>query len=156
MNRKYDGDPTRPIHQPSHPTTPLPPDPEDVDALLAESLKAQSEADFTWKEPERRPRWWERAQMQQAGPAAAPANVTPSGSVVTSAYSASARASGPRLASAIFGAICLLLALWTLMSLLTGFTLDPMVLALGICTLAGLALVLAGLSSGMRRTRRRL
>lgn len=129
--------PTRPVHRETNPTAAFPPEPENIDELLAESLKAQSEKDFTWKEPERRPRWWQRAEVQQAPPTGQ-VNTTPA------AYPAPER-TGPRLGQLVFGAICLILALWTAMTVLFGAFLDPIILALGVCTLAGLALVVGGL-----------
>lgn len=136
--------PTQPVHSPSHPTTPIPPEPEDVDALLADSLKAQSERDFTWKEPERKPRWWERAELEEA-PATGASQ--PSGPVAPAASSGSSRAerSGPRFGQMLWGAICLVLALWVLAGVVLGVTIEPVLLALGLCTIAGVALVLAGL-----------
>lgn len=110
-----------------------PQEPEDVDALLAESLRAESEADFTWKEPERRPRWWQRAEMQQ--PSATSAAMT----------TTAAEPTGVRLGSLIFGAVCLILALWVLATVVFGLSVDPVVVALVICSLAGLTLVAAGL-----------
>lgn len=114
-------------------------EPDDVDALLAESLKAQSEKDFTWKEPERKPRWFERAEMQNPPAATSPAP------------RAVARDTEPRFGQMVFGAICLILAFWCLMTVLFGFFIDPVIVALGICTLAGLAFVAAGLRPRRRR-----
>ncbi len=131
-------EPTRPVRRETDPTAAFPPEPENIDELLAESLKAQSEQDFTWKEPERRLRWWQRAEVQQS--TAGPSSLT-----TTAAPSAAAESSGPKLGQLVFAAICLILALWTVMTVLFGVFLDPILLALGICTLAGLALVVSGL-----------
>ncbi|WP_258933905.1 hypothetical protein [Nesterenkonia pannonica] len=56
-----DADRTRPAapKEQAHPAA------DDVDAILAESLRAQPGDDFTWKEPERRPRWWQRQDVEQ-------------------------------------------------------------------------------------------
>ncbi|WP_300344144.1 hypothetical protein [Nesterenkonia sp.] len=117
----------------------LPPEPEDVDALLAESLKAQSERDFTWKEPERRPRWWERAERQHSSVAARPsAEVAPSAS-------RSREREQVRFGSVIFALVALALAAWVIASVVFGVAVDPLVVGLVLCTLAGLTLVAAGL-----------
>lgn len=139
MSHRPPEEPTRPVHRETDPTTAFPPEPENIDELLAESLRAQSEEDFTWKEPERRPRWWQRAEVQQASPAGRSVTAEPSPAA------GGAERSGPRLGQLVFAAICMILALWTVMTVLFGVFLDPVVLALGICTLAGLALVLGGL-----------
>lgn len=141
---------TRPVHTPSHPTTPIhpeayPPEPEDVDALLAESLRAESERDFTWKEPTRKPRWWERAEVESP-PAATPAeSPRPSAPATAPTRSAASSGSGPRVGQMLWGAVCLVLALWVLAGVMLGVTIEPVLLALGLCTFAGIALVLAGL-----------
>ncbi|GAB3850812.1 hypothetical protein [Nesterenkonia populi] len=123
-------DRTRPMPPSGRPDVPPP---EDVDALLAESLRAQSEEDFTWKEPERKPRWWQRQEMHQAS----------AGS--TTVRSSAGERKGVRLGSVIFGAVCLLLALWVLATVTLGLMIDPIVVGLVVCTAAGLSLVLAGL-----------
>ncbi|MBO0594192.1 hypothetical protein I2485_03110 [Nesterenkonia sp. E16_7] len=134
----------------THPTRPLPPEPADVDELLAESLRAQSERDFTWKEPERGPRWFERAEQEAAlsagtvpptGTAAAPAAKGPL--AATSGGADSVR--GPRISGAIYAAIAVALALWVLASIVLGIYIDWLIVALGVFALAGLALVATGL-----------
>lgn len=138
-NRTPDGAPRTPNAQP---TADLPPEPADVDALLAESLRAQSEQDFTWREPERSPRWWERAEAQ----------APPIGSPLASQSGAPSSAARPhrgrnrvRIGSAVFALAALLLAAWVIASVVFGVTVEPVVIGLIICTLAGLALVAAGL-----------
>ena len=118
--------------------------PADVDALLAESLKAQSEQDFTWKEPERKPRWWERAE---ADPARTAGGLSPrAGSAVTaSPQSSSSARGGVRIGSVIFALVALVLAAWVVVSVVFGVSVEPLVVGLMVCTLAGLALVAAGL-----------
>lgn len=123
------------------PHRPLPTEPEDVNALLADSLKAQSEEDFTWKEPQRRPRWYERAEMQQAT-AATDSSVAEA----TDGDRHSGSGRGPRRTGQfVLAMICLLLALWCLAALVLGIVVDPLVVALTACTMAGAALVIAGL-----------
>lgn len=158
--------PERPAeHSPTHPTAPLP-EPADVDELLAESLRAQSEQDFTWKEPERRPRWFERAEAEaalagepgaeaehaHAGLAAGPTGRPPERSrgvtgVASRAGSASGsdQRHGPRVGGAVYAAVAIALALWVLASVVLGIHIEPLIVALGVCSLAGLALVGAGL-----------
>lgn len=120
-------------------TVPIPPEPEDVDALLAESLRAQSERDFTWKEPERKPRWWERVE----GPEEAPGALSPTR---TTEVTASARDTRRlRLGSVVFALISLLLAGWVVASVVFGITVEPLVVGLVICSLAGMSLIIAGL-----------
>ncbi|WP_218222036.1 hypothetical protein [Nesterenkonia sp. Act20] len=138
---------------PTHPTRPLPPEPADVDELLAESLRAQSEKDFTWKEPERGPRWFERAEQEAALTSAGPAEQTlPAPSKATAATGGHGpdsarrrRASGPRVGGAVFAAIAVALALWVLASVVLGIYIDWLIIALGVCGLAGLVFVAAGL-----------
>lgn len=127
---------------PTRPTIPLPPEPEDVDALLADSLRAQSEQEFTWKEPERRPRWYERAEMQQAASAESPS--TPAAAAAPG-KSPGRRRGRPRIGQAVFALICLMLALWVLAAVVLNVMIDPLMVALGICAVAGLALVVGGL-----------
>lgn len=116
------------------------PEPEDVDALLAESLKAQSERDFTWKEPERKPRWWERAEVQETTGGLQTRSGT--GAEVTS----SARSEqGLRIGSAIFALVCLVLAAWVVASVVFNLSVNPLIVGLVVCSLAGLALITAGL-----------
>ncbi|GAA1167333.1 hypothetical protein [Nesterenkonia sandarakina] len=136
----------------THPTRPLPAEPADVDELLAESLRAQSERDFTWKEPERGPRWFERAEQQAALSAAAAAS---SHSVAVpepqsppagrSGRAGSRSGGGPRIAGVIYAAIAMALALWVLASMVLGIYIDWLIVALGVFALAGLALVVTGL-----------
>jgi len=136
----------------THPTRPLPPEPADVDELLAESLRAQSEKDFIWKEPERGPRWFERAE-QEAALSSAPTEQTLSAPSRTadaiSSYGPNAReyrrGSEPRVGGAVFAAIAVALALWVLASIVLGIYIDWLIIALGICGLAGLVFVAAGL-----------
>ena len=136
----------------THPTRPLPAEPADVDELLADSLRAQSERDFTWKEPERRPRWFERAEAEAAfgaggtqptGQVAAPAAKSPM--TGTSRRADAKSVSGPRISGAIYAAIAVALALWVLASTVLGVHIDWLIVALGVFGLAGLALVLTGL-----------
>ncbi|TLP93517.1 hypothetical protein FEF26_13350 [Nesterenkonia salmonea] len=121
-------------------TVPIPPEPEDVDALLAESLRAQSERDFTWKEPERKPRWWERAEGQEESTGA----VTPERTAEV-ASSSSRDNRRVRLGSVVFALISLLLAGWVVASVAFGITVEPLVVGLVICSLAGMSLIVAGL-----------
>ena len=119
----------------------------DVDALLSESLHAQSERDFTWKEPERKPRWIERAEVERTE--AAP----PEGAYsrhLSPGSAARGRGSGVRFGQLVFAAICLLLALWVVLGVV-GFVIEPIVVALGLFALAGIALVAAGLRPARRR-----
>lgn len=146
----HDEQTTRPVHSTSHPTTPIhpeayPPEPEDVDALLAGSLRAESERDFTWKEPARKPRWWERSEVATAS-AANPVEA-PSSRVHTTSPGPGGSSSGstPRIGQMLWGAICFVLALWVLAGVVLGVTIEPVLMALGLCTFAGIALVLAGL-----------
>lgn len=145
-------------HSPTHPTTPLPPEPADVDELLAESLRAQSEADFTWKEPERRPRWFERAEQEAAlasGAGAesghaqdalsAPAGSSRGAAPAAAGSSSSDHRHGPRVGGVVYAAVAMALALWVLASVVLGIHIEPLIVALGVCSLAGLALVGAGL-----------
>lgn len=132
-------------HDQKTPEQPDPQEPADVDALLAESLKAQSERDFTWKEPDRRPRWWERAEAETSSgisgtrsPETAPSQRGAGGS-----HLRSERAVRP--GSIIFSFVALALAGWVVVSVVFGVTVDPIVLGLVVCALAGLALVAAGL-----------
>ncbi|GFZ78640.1 hypothetical protein [Nesterenkonia alkaliphila] len=140
--RNHDDETTQQVPRGHQPTTPLPPEPEDVDALLAESLKAQSEADFTWKEPERKPRWWERAEAQ--APRSQAVSPGYSGEVAASS-SPAGQGQGIRLGSVIFGLVALVLAGWVVASVVFGFSVDPLVVGLVICSLAGISLVAAGL-----------
>lgn len=117
------------------------PEPADVDALLSESLKAQSEQDFTWKEPERKPRWWERAEAQSPD-AVAP---RPSSEVKASNRCSTESQGGMRPGSIIFALAALALAAWVIVSVVFGVTVDPIVVGLVVSGLAGLALVAAGL-----------
>lgn len=144
MNHKnYDDADSAPRDQ--QPTVPLPPEPDDVDALLAESLKAQTERDFAWKEPERRPRWWERAEAQRPDTHAGDAAAMTPGLTGTMAVSSSHRGQGMRLGSVIFALICLVLAAWVVASVAFGLSVDPLMVGLVLCSLAGLSLILAGL-----------
>lgn len=118
--------------------------PADVDELLSESLKAQTEQDFTWKEPERRPRWWERAEANAAQSSAAMSPRTES-AVAASPRSSSASGGGVRVGSVVFGLVALALAAWVIVSVVFDVSVEPLVAGLVICTLAGLALVAAGL-----------
>ncbi|MGJ9425822.1 hypothetical protein ACHABX_08250 [Nesterenkonia halotolerans] len=137
---------------PTHPTRPLPPEPADVDELLAESLRAQSEKDFIWKEPERGPRWFERAE-QEAALNSAPTEQTlsapsrPADAIGDHGSDATRyrRSSGPRVGGAVFAAIAVALALWVLATVVLGIYIDWLIIALGVCGLAGLAFVAAGL-----------
>ncbi|MDZ5076521.1 phage holin family protein [Nesterenkonia sp. HG001] len=127
---------------PTRPAAP-PPEPEDVDALLADSLKAQSEQEFAWREPERRPRWYERAEMERNSTST---SASPGAGVAAPASHRSRRTGGRmRVGQFIVGAICLMLALWCLASLVLGVVFDPLLVALAVCAVAGLALVGAGL-----------
>lgn len=134
----------------TRPSMPMPREPEDVDSLLAETLRAESEEHFTWKEPERRPRWYERVEQQSPAATAAAASTT----VSTAGTGTGARRNGPHIRQLLVGVACLLLALWCLAALVLGVVLDPVVVLLGLCTLGGLALIVAGLAP--RRRRRRL
>ncbi|GAA1104938.1 hypothetical protein [Nesterenkonia jeotgali] len=138
----------------THPTRPLPAEPADVDELLAESLRAQSERDFTWKEPERGPRWFERAEQQAAlsaataapshSPAVPEAQSPPAGRG-RSGRAGSRSGGGPRIAGVIYATIAMALALWVLASMVLGIYIDWLIVALGVFALAGLALVVTGL-----------
>ncbi|WP_150461760.1 hypothetical protein [Nesterenkonia ebinurensis] len=142
MSKKnHDDAATERVPRSHQPTTPLPPEPEDVDALLAESLKAQSEADFTWKEPERKPRWWERAEAQAPEPGA----VSPAFTGEVAAVSAAGDRQGIRLGSMVFALVALVLAGWVVASVAFGLSMDPLMVGLVICSLAGIALIAAGL-----------
>lgn len=116
-----------------------PPEPHDVDALLAESLRAQSERDFTWKEPERKPRWWERAEA----PDQSSSEVTTSASRDLAAASRGER--GVRLGSVVFALVCLVLAGWVIGTIAFGVAVEPLVVGLVICSVAGLSLIIGGL-----------
>lgn len=135
----------------THPTRPLPPEPADVDELLAESLRAQSEKDFIWKEPERGPRWFERAEQEAALTSARTEQTLPAASKTFDAAGHGAgpashrRASGPRVGGAVFAAIAVALALWVLASVVLGIYIDWLIIALGVCGIAGLVFVAAGL-----------
>lgn len=136
----------------THPTRPLPPEPADVDELLAESLRAQTERDFIWKEPERGPRWFERAEQEAALTSARTEQITPAPSKTPEtiggyAYDSKGhrRNSGPRVGGAVFAAIAVALALWVLASIVLGIYIDWLIIALGVCGLAGLVFVAAGL-----------
>lgn len=120
-----------------HPNPHRESEPQDVDALLASSLSAQTEEDFAWKEPERRPRWWERAAQREA------AEHTHTGHSAISPRSR--KRSGLRVGSAVLALVTLLLALWVIASVALGITVDPVVMALVVCVLAGTALVASGL-----------
>lgn len=133
----------------THPTRPMPHEPEDVDSLLAETLRAESEEDFAWKEPERRPRWYER--LEQQSPAAAASTTAVSGVAPATGRGTGARRGGPRIGQLLLGVACLLLAVWCLAALVLGVVLDPLLVALGLCTLGGLALVVSGLRPRRRR-----
>lgn len=129
----------------SQASSPHPQEPADVDALLSESLKAQSEQDFTWKEPERKPRWWERAEAQAPGSESAEMAPRPS-SEVRGSHSASDRSrGGVRPGSVIFALAALALAGWVIVSVVFVVTVDPIVVGLVVSALAGLSLVAAGL-----------
>lgn len=132
---------TRQDHDPQHRTG----RPHEVDSLLAESLQTTAAEDFDWKEPERGPRWWERAEAQ-GQVIGAPA----SGHAVS--RHPDEEAAGLRPGQLVFGTICFLLALWCLLGVVLGVTVDPLLVGLGICTLAGLILIAAGLRP--RRGRR--
>lgn len=121
-----------------HRTQPAPAEPADVDALLAGSLRAHSEEDFAWKEPTRRPRWYERAELQQHAESQAPASQESASTPVR-------RRVRTRTGQFVFGAVCLLLALWALIAVVFGVVLDPILVALGLCATAGAALVVVGL-----------
>lgn len=142
MSRKDHDNPAEQTPQGQQPTAPLPTEPADVDALLSESLKAQSERDFAWKEPERAPRWWERAeaQRQQYGSEAAAPAFT--GELARSSGSSG---QGMRLSSVIFSLICMALAAWVVASVAFGLSVDPLMVGLVLSSLAGLALIVAGL-----------
>jgi hypothetical protein len=141
QGHKQPGDPGSHSARDHQKTVPLPTEPEDVDALLAESLKAQSERDFTWKEPERKPRWWERAE---ASGESSSGEVTPAASGGVAAQSSGGN-SGVRMRSVVFALISLVLAGWVVASVAFGVTLDPLVVGLVICFLAGTSLIIAGL-----------
>jgi hypothetical protein len=140
QSNKQPGDPGSHSVRQHQQTVPLPTEPEDVDALLAESLKAQSERDFTWKEPERKPRWWERAEASGESSG----GVTPAASGGVAARSSGGN-SGVRIRSVVFALISLVLAGWVVASVAFGVTLDPLVVGLVICFLAGTSLIIAGL-----------
>lgn len=147
MNNRTNDDATRPLgarHQPTA-SIPSPSEPKDVDALLAESLKAQSEMDFTWKEPERKPRWWQRAEMQQHSSVYSSGPTTPVGPSSVYPRTTDREKPGIRTGTMVFGVICLLLAMWVIASVVFSVSVDPITVALVICTLAGLTLVAAGL-----------
>jgi hypothetical protein len=140
QGHKQPGDPGSHSARRHQQTVPLPTEPEDVDALLAESLKAQSERDFTWKEPERKPRWWERAEASGESSD----GVTPVASGGVAARSSGGN-SGVRIRSVVFALISLVLAGWVVASVAFGVTLDPLVVGLVICFMAGTSLIIAGL-----------
>ncbi|WP_120004681.1 hypothetical protein [Nesterenkonia muleiensis] len=144
MSPKNDNDAAGTAPQDRQPTVPLPPEPADVDALLSESLKAQTERDFTWKEPERKPRWWERAEAQQDAYAPGPAAVAPTFTGEMAAPSPRTR-QGMRLSSVVFALVCLVLAAWVVASVAFGLSVDPLMVGLVICSLAGLSLIIAGI-----------
>lgn len=123
----------------------------DVDALLSESLRAQSEQDFTWKEPERKPRWWERAEADAAQPSPAMSPRAES-AVAASPRASKDRRGGVRIGSVVFALVALVLAAWVIVSVVFDVSIEPLVVGLIVCTLAGLALVAAGLrpKSGRR------
>lgn len=125
------------------PTAPLPSEPADVDTLLSESLKAQSERDFSWKEPERAPRWWERAEAQRQQDHSTEA-ATPSFSGQM-AVSSDPHGQGIRLGSVVFALICMALAAWVVASVVFGLSVDPLMVGLVLSSVAGLALIAAGL-----------
>lgn len=130
---------------PTAPTAP-PAEPEDVDALLADSLRAQSEQEFTWREPERRPRWYERAELGESAPTGAAGSPSPADAVTASSASRAGRPGRRmRMGQFILGAICLLLALWCLTAVVLGVVINPLLVTLAVCAVAGLALVAAGL-----------
>lgn len=138
-------------HDDARAREPQSPAPADVDALLSESLKAQSEQDFTWKEPERRPRWWERAEATDPQPSGSLSPRAGSSVASTPRSSASARG-GVRIGSVVFALVALVLAAWVIVSVMFDVSIEPLVVGLIVCTLAGLALVAAGLrpTSGRR------
>ena len=123
------------------PTPGLPAESADVDALLAESLKAQSEQDFIWKEPERTPRWWERAEAETS----AQVSAVPQRPDSESPVSRSHHNGRVRIGSVVFGLATLVLAVWVITSVVFGITVEPVIIALVVSTLAGLALVATGL-----------
>lgn len=116
-----------------------PSEPDDIDALLAESLRAQSERDFTWKEPERSPRWWERAEASTHSSG----ELKPSTGGDSAAASRGAR--GVRLGSVVFALVCLVLAGWVIGTVAFGLAVEPLVVGLVICSVAGLSLIIGGL-----------
>lgn len=129
-------------HDDRPPASGRPPEPADVDALLSESLKAQSEQDFTWKEPERSPRWWERAEAQNPGSTQVS---SPRAETQRPTRRAAKGTAGVRIGSMIFALAALMLALWVIASVVFSITVEPVIVGLVVCTLAGLALVGAGL-----------
>lgn len=144
MSPKNDDTAAGPTPHDRQPTAPLPTEPADVDALLSESLKAQTERDFTWKEPERKPRWWERAEAQQDAYAPGSSAMTPTFTGEMAAPSSRA-GHGMRLSSVVFALVCLVLAAWVVASVAFGLSVDPLMVGLVICSLAGLSLIIAGI-----------
>lgn len=120
--------------------------PQDVDSLLAESLQTTPTEDFDWKEPERGPRWWERAEAEGQLTTPMPGTQNP-----VDTRAAEQVPTGMRTGQLVFGTICLLLAVWCLLGILFGIELDPLLVVLGICTLCGVILVAAGLRPRRRR-----
>lgn len=139
---------TESSRSPAAHTQPLPS--SDVDALLSESLHAQSEQDFTWKEPERKPRWFERAEVERTE--VAPPHGADSRHIAPGP-AARGGGRGVRFGQLVFAAICLLLALWVLLGVVVGVVIEPIVVALGLFALAGISLVVAGLRPARRRRR---
>ena len=119
--------------------------PHEIDSLLAESLQTTTAEDFDWKEPERGPRWWERAEAEgRLGGASSERTADRPGSDTE-------EPSGMRPGQLVVGTVCFLLALWCLLGVVLGVMVDPLLVGLGICTLAGLILIAAGLRPRRRR-----
>lgn len=141
------------------PAEPTPPT-EDVDALLASSLRARTEDDFTWREPERSPRWWERAEMRRAEMQRSEMGRTEDSEAADRNPVKRAEAdqqSGVRIGAVVWSLIAMTLAGWVIAAAGFGLALDPLVLLLVVCATAGILLVVSGLlpRSGRRGNRHR-
>lgn len=136
------------------PAEPTPPT-EDVDALLASSLSARTEDDFTWREPERSPRWWERAEMQRSEMGRTEDSEADDRNPVK--RTEADQQSGVRIGAVVWSLIAMTLAGWVIAAAGFGLALDPLVLLLVVCATAGILLVVSGLlpRSGRRGNRHR-
>ncbi|SFV20087.1 hypothetical protein [Micrococcus terreus] len=78
-------------------------------------------------------------------------HTTPDSSTDDSLYAATPPRSGVRLGTLIWGLIALLVALWSLSTVLLDWTPDPVLMGIGLAGLVGIALIGGGIAGAARQ-----